>query len=194
MSLFTFKTILSIIAILQVVDYSLSDELIKYLKEDKPKSKVSLSSDNKALLAETKLGLCDFSNCPLGKGTCFENSCVCSIGYTSLKNDKSYCEYEEKEHTIAFFLEFFLPFGAGHFYSARYLSGTIKLVLFAMLCLFWCGDICNLRIRFTLNSRWDKIHISLVLINLIAFTCMHLLDLVCFGFSIYLDGNGVDML
>lgn len=137
---------------------------------------------------------CTFANCPLGKGTCYENTCICSIGFTTQPKSKIDCEYEQKEHSISFFLEFFLPFGSGHFYAERVFFGIIKLCLFTLLCVFWCGDICGLRIRFTLNSRWDKIHIGTVLINLMAFSCLHLVDLICFGFNFYKDGHGVDML
>lgn len=143
--------------------------------------------------------ICDFNNCPLGKGTCFENSCICNIGWITLKSDKNndkhdYCDYEQKDHSISFFLEFFFPIGSGHFYSLRYLFGLIKLILASVLCLFWCGDICGLRIRFTLNSKWDKVHMGCVLINFLSFTVMHLIDLICFGFNIYKDGNDIDMM
>lgn len=137
---------------------------------------------------------CDFQNCPIGQGTCFENECVCAIGFVSLTNSERQCTYEAKDHTIAFFLEFFLPFGAGHFYTLKYFTGFIKLALFLFMCLFWCGDICGIRIRFAINSKWDRIHISLVVINLLALVIMHLIDLICFGFNIYLDGNNVEML
>lgn len=137
---------------------------------------------------------CNFDNCPLGKGTCFENSCVCNIGFTTTSTDFTSCNYEQKDHTIAFFLEFFFPLGTGHFYAERILFGVIKLFLATLLCLFWCGDICNLRIRFTLNSKWDKIHMGCVLVNFLAFTIMHLVDLAGFGFNIYKDGNGIDLI
>lgn len=138
--------------------------------------------------------ICDFNNCPLGQGTCFENECVCSIGFVSIRKSEYQCSYEVKDHSVAFFLEFFLPFGTGHFYTQRLFFGFIKLILASFICIFWCGDICGLRIRFSLNSKWDKIHIGLVLINLIVFVGMHLFDLVCFGFNIYLDGNGIEMI
>ena len=143
---------------------------------------------------------CDFSNCPLGKGTCFENSCICNIGWMTLPINKEsskqhdFCDYEQKDHSIAFFMEFFFPLGVGHFYSMRYLFGLIKLILASVLCLFWCGDLCGLRIRFALNSKWDKVHMGCVLINFLSFTVMHLIDLICFGFNIYKDGNDIDMM
>ena len=155
-------------------------------------NKTYQSEDSESLLNENEK--CDFTNCPLGKGTCFENTCICNIGYTTLAKDEVLCEYEEKEHSIAFFLEFFFPFGTGHFYSERNFFGIIKLLLCGLLCLFWCGDICNLRIRFTVNSKLDKIHIGCVLVNFLTFTLLHIVDLICFGFNIYKDGNGMDMI
>jgi len=150
---------------------------------------------------------CNELNCPFAKGQCINNQCYCFPGYitnnsnnnTNLREGRLneevivQCNYEAKSHTIAFFLEFFFPFGVGHFYSQRYVQGCFKLLLFCLLCLFWCGDICGIRIRFALNSQMDKVHIFLVLLNLLTLLIVHIIDLVCFGFQIYKDGNGVDM-
>lgn len=165
------------------------EELFKVKQSDK-----SVENDKKDNNKNYNIEDCNFNTCPLGKGTCFEGNCICDIGYTTLPHDKVSCEYEQRDHSVAFFLEFFFPFGAGHFYAEQMLFGLVKSILFVLLCLFWCGDICNLRIRFTLNSKWDKIHMGSVLVNFIAFTLMHLIDLICFGFNIYKDGNGIDLI
>lgn len=164
-------------------EYNLKQSSKKNNKEELKTEELTSSSE------------CNFNNCPIGKGTCFEEICVCNTGFTTDSNkEKLKCNYELKDHSIAFFLEFFFPIGAGHFYSYRYVLGCLKLLLCSLLCIFWCGDICNLRIRFTLNSKWDKIHMACVLVNFLAFTIMHLIDLVCFGFNLYKDGNGIDMM
>lgn len=158
---------------------------------------------------ESMKGLCNQINCPFGQGQCLNNQCYCFTGYVTNINDNNnnnirsgkilektiiYCNYEVKSHTIAFFLEFFFPFGTGHFYSQRYVHGCFKLMLFLFLCIFWCGDICGIRIRFALNSKMDKIHIFIVLLNLLSLFIVHIIDLICFGFQIYKDGNGVEMI
>lgn len=170
---------------------------------------ISISSSISQQDDSTK-ALCNQINCPFGQGQCLNNQCYCFTGYVTntneinsnnhLKTEKTqektitYCNYEVKSHTIAFFLEFFFPFGTGHFYSQRYINGCFKLMLFVFLCIFWCGDICGIRIRFALNSKMDKIHIVIVLLNLLTLFIVHIIDLICFGFQIYKDGNGVEMI
>jgi hypothetical protein len=195
-NIFLISKFITIIFLIQTTkeEQNLKKEIVNDIKEiskvNNNKEKLVKNSQNSDLLA----GDCNFNTCPLGKGTCFEGNCICDIGYTTLPNDKISCEYEQRDHSVAFFLEFFFPLGAGHFYAEQMLYGLVKSVLFILLCLFWCGDICNLRIRFTLNSKWDKIHMGSVLVNFIAFTLMHLIDLICFGFNIYKDGNGIDLI
>lgn len=159
----------------------------KFLEYNYNKNSLDLNS------IDTNNKNCNFKVCPIGKGTCYNDICICNQGFKTVKSSNEYCSYEQKYHSIAFFLEFFMPFGAGHFYSERLIFFLIKFCLFSFMCLFWCGDICNLRIRFSLNSKLDKLHIALVLINLIAFVGMHLFDLACFGFNIYKDGSNIEM-
>ena len=63
-------------------------------------------------------------------------SCKCYPGYSSydienlhLKDRTVYCCYEQKSHLTAFYLEFFLGFGIGHFYISNIKSGLIKFFL-----------------------------------------------------------------
>ena len=62
-------------------------------------------------------------------GLCFRNNCNCFSGFSSYPEVKdNYCNYKVKFQYNAFLLELFLGFGAGHYYSGRYLHASLKLV------------------------------------------------------------------
>ena len=73
-------------------------------------------------------------NCPYNQGFCAGTTCECLDGYRILFNPKLpqveqiFCNYKQKHHIIALALEVFLP-GFGHFYTAHYWLGLIKLAL-----------------------------------------------------------------
>ena len=74
------------------------------------------------------------------------SKCVCNTGFSSYdidvlesEDNDIYCCYEQKSQFIAFFLEFFLGFGIGHFYINDIKCGLIKFFLQLFLCIFfWC--------------------------------------------------------
>ena len=73
-------------------------------------------------------------NCLYNQGICVGTKCECLDGYRTLLNPKLpeaeqiFCNYRQKHHLIALALEVFLP-GFGHFYTAHYWLGLIKLAL-----------------------------------------------------------------
>src|SRR5436309_3311942 len=72
---------------------------------------------------------CSFDNCPLFKGVCYEEICICTYGYITYIQENTpqiYCNYAQKSRMTAFFLEFFFPFGAGHLYAGKTVLATIK--------------------------------------------------------------------
>ena len=124
--------------------------------------------------------------------------CVCTKEY-AIPGDPKYeskCEYKRKRQLVAFLLELFVGFGAGHFYVGNYLIASLKLVAFLfgiyIICLFpltakCCGDCCDS----------DCI---VVLISLFFFLCSvglafwFIWDLVYYGKNKYTDGKGVKLL
>lgn len=66
---------------------------------------------------------------------CFLDKCVCRECYITvdIENNYSNCNYSQKSSFIGFLLEFFIPFGIGHFYLGNIFSGIIK-ISFCLIC------------------------------------------------------------
>ena len=67
---------------------------------------------------------CNPANCPPLRGLCSNNICVCQERFVAvnnkyIKNNGVFCDCVLKSRSIAFVLEFFSPFGAGHFYAEK---------------------------------------------------------------------------
>jgi hypothetical protein len=81
-----------------------------------------------------------------GEGTCDENVCKCTEGWTDFdgkKYDGKPCSYEMKSKWTAFIYSFFLGlFGADYFYLARgsglyIVAGIFKLLTLGLVGVWW---------------------------------------------------------
>jgi hypothetical protein len=137
---------------------------------------------------------CSFQNCPLLQGVCFEDQCVCSYGFKTfiVKNEPEiYCNYKQKSRMTAFFLEFFFPIGLGHLYAGKVTLGIIKCSLFCLFFLGLCGEIMCIRLnmnKFLLCSAFT------LLADMCLWIVLQIVDLICYAFGFYLDGNGLPMI
>ena len=78
--------------------------------------------------------ICNEQNCPPNRGTCSsENICYCHDGYISTYETPTLCDYEQKDRTLYFILEFLPSFGMGHFYVGNYILGIIKFVSYLII-------------------------------------------------------------
>ncbi len=162
--------------------------LIVYLK-------ISLSQSKNLYSNHTETEqICGAINCNAERGVCYMNTCYCFNGFTSLKGRDAYCDYKMKNHYVALLLEFFFPFGAGHFYAENYLLGSLKLafVLFLIIsiCLFYnyfTGDVSNIKTNKLIYL------INTFLFCLAVYLVWNLVDLLLFGLNIYKDGNNINM-
>ena len=126
--------------------------------------------------------LCNEENCPIDRGTCSgENFCFCFDGYISSFESSILCDYEQKDRTLYFLLEFVISFGIGHFYAGNYIYGMIKLLCYA--CLFGVY-----LIKFRSKKGIDAARIRLFLWIII--TIWQFIDGFCIFKGIYTDGNG----
>jgi len=137
-----------------------------------------------------------------GNGFCNTqgNDCFCNSGYTTLiipeKTISAKCDYEMKQQLKAFLLELFVGFGAGHFYSLRYLHASLKLVAFLfgiyLICLFPLTAKC-------INDKFDS-DFFVFFVSCYYYLCAiglafwFIWDLVYFGLNKYNDGNNVPLL
>ena len=120
-------------------------------------------------------------NCPLNRGACIQQKCVCLYGYatlitTSNQNDIKYCNYRQNDRVIPFLLEMILP-SIGLFFLGRGIHGLIKICTFISLVAFFCG--VKNRINFLIA---------------ICYPLLYVFDLIFLGLAIYKDGNGVPLL
>ena len=147
-------------------------------------------------LFESVYSVCNVLNCPPLRGICSADLCICEEDYITLnnkyiKNFNVFCNYHLKSRYIAFLLEFFFPFGVGHFYAGKTYFATIKIGLFVLLILMCCGVLCCVNIK-DINSCSFIICLILVL-NIIALLIMQMCDLIFYALGIYNDGYGIEM-
>ena len=147
-------------------------------------------------LIESTYSFCNEGNCPLTRGMCSNNQCICNEKYITINNkdfraNGIFCNYELKSRFIAFLLEFFFPFGVGHFYSGKIYLATTKLSLFAILICSCCCVLCCIPGK-NLNACSISMCIIVVLC-IISLVVMEIFDLVSYGLGIYNDGNGIEM-
>jgi len=134
-----------------------------------------------------KVNNCNVQNCFPDNGVCIEtNLCKCMKGYANYPEDTpKKCSYIQKKQLVAFLLEFFLPFGVGHFYGGIWWLGLIKLLLLVVspivLCITYC---CAKNIVL-----WYILSIAIPLLDFVWW----LVDAILFGINYYKDSNGVPL-
>ena len=168
---------------------------------------ISISSQNFSNLNNTiKLNENNFTNFNISilcrnisdcnYGTCNNKTLLCECNYRYIHTENNGllipCSYQLKKQYNTFILELIVGFGAGQFYSNRYVHGFLKLLayLFAILsiCLF----------PLTLNKMHNSIYEQVVACSIaffycglaVGFTVWYIYDLVMIKNSKYLDGNG----
>ncbi len=145
---------------------------------------------------------CNESNCYTDFGECLDDICLCASGYTTIPtntyvldftnqlskspNEIHYCNYPFKYKDYAANFEGLMPFGAGHFYAARYLHAFIKFIL------FWFLSFC--KVLFKKRIRLNAFIESSYYICLMLFAALYLTDFLAFTFNYYRDGNGMSLL
>ena len=101
----------------------------------------------------------------------------------------NYCELKQKKQLVAFLLELFVGFGAGHFYRKGYLMASLKLVAFFigiyLICLFPLAAKC---ISDGCDSDCGVIVISIIFyLYALGLAFWYIWDLVYFGKNKYDD-------
>lgn len=126
---------------------------------------------------------------------CLNNQiCLCNPGYTSNPFDNlDQCCYQKRKQIKAFLLEFFVSFGAGHFYAGRNGIGGAKVFLFLFcitLNIFVFGVIKCYK---QAGKLWHLLSSVSLAISLSCYFLWQLIDMIMFGLNKYVDGNGVDL-
>jgi hypothetical protein len=130
---------------------------------------------------------CGVEVCPIETSICYIHQCLCDKFHSSLKDDFILCTYELKFVLVAILLEFFFPFGIGHFYALRYIYGYFKLFFFIFPFL----------VRYMMINNKTLFQINLKLLSNImasALALLQIFDIVCFFLGIFKDGNGKDLI
>ena len=147
-------------------------------------------------LIETAHSICNAVNCPPLRGICSGDLCICEEGYItlnnkSIKNNGIFCNYHLKSRFLAFLLEFFFPFGVGHFYAGKIYFATIKIGLFVLMILMCCGVLVCVNVK---SINYCSFILCLILfLNIIALIIMQICDLIFYALGIYNDGHGIEM-
>jgi hypothetical protein len=137
---------------------------------------------------------CNYQNCPLLQGVCYEDNCICAYGFKTFikKNDPEiYCNYKQKSRMTAFFLEFFFPIGLGHLYAGKITLALIKFGLFILFFIGLCGELMCIKLNLgnlVLCSAFT------LLVDMCLWVTFQFVDLICYALGYYSDGNGVPMI
>lgn len=140
----------------------------------------------------------DVTSCS-GNGKCNDQKtdCICDVDFDTFPADSSkQCNYQKKKQLVAFLLEMFLGFGAGHFYTERYSMGGAKLACFLfgvyIICLFPISAKC---ISDKCDSDWMVLTVAcFYYCCVLGLAFWFIYDLVMFGLNKYPDGNGLPLL
>ena len=147
-------------------------------------------------LLQSVTSQCNSLNCPPLRGLCSNNICVCQEGFATvnnyyIKNNGIFCNYSLKSRFIAFALEFFFPFGAGHFYSGKTILACLKLGFFVLLIFSSICALCLNAMNESSSKTGTIILTLIILISILGIILMQIFDLIAYGAGIYSDGNGV---
>ena len=147
-------------------------------------------------LIKISLSACNIENCPPSRGLCNANVCVCEENFQTVNNEYVhnngiFCNYKLKSRFVAFLLEFFFPFGVGHFYSGKTYFAVIKIGLFVVMICMCCSMICCGNAKVAKGCQF--IIALLIVLCVIGILGMQIFDLIGYALGIYKDGNGVEM-
>ena len=140
---------------------------------------------------------CGNLKCAKNQGTCQEINndylCICDEHYATYPfNNDIVCNYERKKQLNAFLLEFFVTYGAGHFYTENYKYAIPKLLVFVFLyCLF-----IVLRIISKAKEENKTANLLICIFAAVCFVGMitwQLIDVFKYGYNKYKDGNGIEL-
>lgn len=142
----------------------------------------------------------------------FNTTCQCSKGYFTRTGDQINCCYSRRNSFVAFIFELFFTFGAGHYYSKRYVVGALKTILEIILIvisvilhkkkynsetnyLFVNIGINEHPIDFEKEPSKKKQILIYKSLNLICYCLMIyiVIDLIFICFNFYNDGNGIPL-
>jgi hypothetical protein len=140
------------------------------------------------------LGNCNDIICPPHQGYCRADKCECLKGYLTIKDEKKYCNYKQKNTITALLLETFGLIGFGHLYAGRFLNAFFKLIVFYAIICFGFQFVIQLLKE---NSDSDLANYIKIGISISCFgtpIIWHFLDLYYWAFNKYLDGNGMPLL
>ena len=139
-------------------------------------------------------------NCPIEAGQCIANQCKCFDEFYSLinrinpKNETIFCEYRKMSRFAPLILEFFLP-SVGHLYAGKMNLFFSKLFFIIFPLIGYCCGLTNSQQNpdgtFKNISTLNWILLILLIICSIILPFFHIIDLVCYSFGFYYDGNGV---
>ncbi len=167
-------------------------------KEEKIDSLKNIDEIYNNLITNTTEVICNHNNCPSFQGVCYDNECICSHGFATHNEFNTsntpiiYCNYKLKSKFVAFFLELFFPFGAGHLYAGNNILAMIKFISFSMIICSCCGILCTIALED--KGCGMKCFVIFFIFMIVFWILFELIDLFCYAFGIYKDGNGIPML
>jgi len=123
-------------------------------------------------------------------------TCICSDQFATFpQNSLIQCNYQRKSQMTAFLLEFFITFGAGHFYVEFYQFAVPKMFFWIIgLFLFIAYRIISKQNNTDEDDEDNADTTNLILALISCIFCYGMLvwqiaDVILFGVNYYTDGN-----
>ena len=132
--LITFSSIIKII-----FTQHISQNTETYLTNTQTKLQLRYLPQN--VICQTSI--CGTESCNQFGSLCKNNSCQCSAGWSTTPLSTNRCCYKQFSQATAFLYEFFLGFGAGHFYCKRDINGGLKVAFLILVCVGIFALICT---------------------------------------------------
>lgn len=143
-----------------------------------------------------KVKTCGANLCHSESFCTFDSRCVCPYGFTTNPNSSEgqECCYEQKKQMLAFFLEFMLFFGAGHFYIGRNVIGISKLVTLILLIIINLAIMPQLIYKRKIKRTCQIFQGIFCVLFALVFLVWQLVDIYFFAKNAYTDENNIELL
>lgn len=137
---------------------------------------------------------CGSGMCSVGSVCLNDMACLCAPGFATVPITNDYqCCYEQKKQVTAFLLEFFVSFGAGHWYAMRHDYAGPKLTVFFIL--IFANIFMFVLIKCLGKDRgiWHVLRWIIFIASVICYLTWQTVDLVYYARNRINDGNGVEL-
>lgn len=137
---------------------------------------------------------CGSGMCSIGSVCLNDMACLCAPGSATVPITNDYqCCYVQKKQVTAFLLEFFVSFGAGHWYAMRHDYAGPKLSVYFTLIFANIFMFVFIKCLGKDKGIWHLLRWIIFIASVVCYFTWQIVDLVYYARNRIQDGNGVDL-